>query len=126
MRHRSFTAISASALLAASTLVIASTSSAQPQDAPTSSSAHAGSFALSGAEARAYQLPDDVREVWSTTRPDGRTQTRYQQVVGGATVFGGQVTLIKDAAGTTESVVGAHFPGLRGHQRQDAGQAGRA
>ena len=114
MRHRSLTAISASALLAASTLVIASTSSAQPQDAksPTATT-HAGSFALSGDEARTYQLPTDVRETWSTTLPGGRTQTRYQQVVDGATVFGGQVTLIKDAAGTTQSVVGAYFPGLQ-------------
>jgi hypothetical protein len=68
MRHRSLTAISASALLAASTLVIASSSNAQPQDAAAPSNATpSGSFALSGDEARAYQLPDDVREVWSTT-----------------------------------------------------------
>jgi Zn-dependent metalloprotease len=113
MRHRSFTAISASALLAASTLVIASTSSAQPQDAKApSATTYAGSFAISGDEAAAYRLPDGVRQEWSTALPGGRTQTRYQQMVGNASVFGGQVTVIKDAAGTTESVIGAYFPGL--------------
>jgi Zn-dependent metalloprotease len=112
MRHRSLTAISASVLLAASTFAIASTSSAQPQDAAAPSTTYSGSFALSGEDARGYELPADVQKVWSATRPDGTTQTRYQQVVDGATVFGGQVTLIKDAGGTTRSVVGAYFPGL--------------
>ena len=112
MRYRSLTAISASALLAASTLAIASTSSAQPQDATDATTTYAGSFAISGDEARSYELPGDVTQTWSTTLPGGRTQTRYQQVVDNATVFGGQVTVIKDATGTTESVVGAHFPGL--------------
>ena len=51
MRHRSLTAITASALLAASTLAIASTSNAQPQDAQASSPTYSGSFALSGEEA---------------------------------------------------------------------------
>ncbi len=112
MRHRSLMAISASALLAASTLVITSSSTAQPQDAKTTATSYSGSFAISGDEARAYQLPTDVERVWTNALPGGRTQTRYQQLVGDATVFGGQVTVIKDAAGTTESVIGAYFPGL--------------
>jgi bacillolysin len=113
MRHRSLTAISAFALAAAATVVMTTTSTAQPQDAARSATTYSGSFALSGAEARGYTVPADVRQKWSTTLPGGRTQTRYQQVVEGASVFGGQVTVIKDAAGTTESVVGAYFPGLK-------------
>ncbi len=113
MRYRSVTAISASLLLGVSTVVMATTSSAQPQDAsrPAATST-AGSFALSGAEAAAYRLPDDVTKVWSSTLPGGLTQTRYQQYVGNASVLGGQVTVIRDASGTATSVIGAHFPGL--------------
>jgi Zn-dependent metalloprotease len=87
------------------------TSSAQPQDASNKSGSYSGSFAISGAEAAGYTLPDDVRKVWSQTLPGGRTQTRYQQYVGNASVFGGQVTVI-ESAGTPTSVIGAHFPGL--------------
>jgi bacillolysin len=113
MRYRSVIAISASSLLAASMLVsMTTTSSAQPQDASTKSGSYAGSFAISGAEAAGYTLPDDVRQVWSHTLPGGQTQTRYQQYVGNASVFGGQVTVIENAAGTPTSVIGAHFPGL--------------
>ncbi|MGZ8736412.1 MAG: M4 family metallopeptidase [Nocardioides sp.] len=112
-------AISASALLAASTLVITSSSSAQPQDAKTTAPTYAGSFALSGDEAAAFRLPEDVEQTWTTTLPGGRTQTRYQQMVGNASVFGGQVTVIKDAAGTTQSVIGAYFPGLAPRNDKD-------
>ncbi len=112
MRHRSLTAISASVLLAASTFALADASSAQPQDSATSSTTYTGSFALSGDDARSYELPTDVREVWSATRADGTTQTRYQQVVDNATVFGGQITVIRSSDGTARSVVGAYFPGL--------------
>ena len=115
MRHRSLIAISASVVLAASTtLAIAGTSSARPQTAtPSSANVYAGSFAISGAEARDYTLPSDVRQKFTVALPGGRTQTRYQQMVGDASVFGGQVTVIKDSAGQTESVIGAYFPGLK-------------
>lgn len=114
MRYRSVLAISASALLATSTLVLSTTSSAQPRDAARPAATNtAGSFALSGEEARGYTLPADVSQAWSTKLPGGLTQTRYQQYVGDASVFGGQVTVIKDAAGITTSVVGAYFPGLK-------------
>jgi len=118
MRSRLLLAISASAALAASTaLATASTSSAAPQQTAasttSSSSAYSGSFAISGKDAASYALPAGVAKVWSSHRPDGTTQTRYQQTVGAAKVFGGQVTVLKDAAGTTTSVVGAYFPDLR-------------
>lgn len=115
MRHRSWLAAAAAVTLAASTgVVTATTSSAAPVSTVTGngSAAPAGSFALSGAEARDYHLPADVREVSGATFPDGSTQTRYQQRVGGVPVFGGQVTVLKDAAGRSEAVVGAYFPGL--------------
>ncbi len=113
MRHRSLTAISAFALVAASTLVMTSMSSAQPQTASSPSTTYSGSFALSGDEAARYTVPDNAHEKWRTTLPGGRTQTRYQQMVGDASVFGGQVTVIRNATGRTESVIGAYFPGLK-------------
>ena len=100
MRYRSVTAISASLLLGVSTVVMATTSSAQPQDASRqAATTTAGSFALSGAEAAAYRLPADVTKVSSNSLPGGLTQTRYQQYVDGASVFGGQLTVIRDASG---------------------------
>ena len=123
MRYRSVIAISASSLLAASMLVTTTTSSAQPQDASKKDGAtYAGSFALSGEEAAGYALPDDVQKVWTNTLPGGLTQTRYQQYVGEASVFGGQVTVIKDAAGSQQSVIGAHFPGLEAVNDKSADQ----
>ncbi|HZJ07426.1 MAG TPA: hypothetical protein VFD59_18475 [Nocardioidaceae bacterium] len=67
-----------------------------------------GSFTLQGDSAATYRLPDDVEQVWSTRYPDGTKQTRYQQVVDGADVLGGQVTVLRNAGGIT-SVVGAYF-----------------
>ncbi|HEX2176690.1 MAG TPA: M4 family metallopeptidase [Nocardioidaceae bacterium] len=72
-----------------------------------------GSFALSGPAARTYTVPDDVRLVRTTDLTGDRTASRYQQVVDGASVFGGQVTVVENAAGETTAVIGAHFPGLR-------------
>ncbi len=72
-----------------------------------------GSFTLTGDDAASYAVPDDVTKVWSTTYPDGTTQTRYQQVVAGAEVLGGQVTVLEDASGRATSVIGAHFAGLQ-------------
>src|SRR6476620_1559169 len=115
MRSRSVLAISASALLATSTVLVpASASTAAPARTavtPTASKL-SGSFAISGRSAAAYVVPDDVTQVWTSRRPDGATQTRYQQRVAGADVFGGQVTVLKNAAGRTAAVAGAHYPGL--------------
>ena len=97
MRSRSLLAISASALLATSTaLVTASASSAAPARGPPRRPVPDVLRLVRASAARsaaAYVVPDDVTQVWSTPRPDGATQTRYQQVVGGAAVFGGQITV---------------------------------
>ncbi|RYC07281.1 hypothetical protein [Nocardioides sp. HLT2-9] len=82
---------------------------AQPS---TASSSAEGSFTLQGDEAAAYRVPGDVEEIWRSRFADGTTQTRYQQVVDGADVLDGQVTVLKDATGIT-TVIGAHFTGLR-------------
>ena len=76
-------------------------------------SSPSGSFALSGAAARSYRVPGDMRRVESTSLGDGRTSTRYQQLVDGVAVLGGQVTVVDNAAGAQVAVVGAHFPGLQ-------------
>ncbi len=116
MHYRSFLAMSAAAVLAATTTVVtAGTSSAiappavQQQDG----ASPAGSFALSGQDARDFTLPADMKELHTATFPDGRTSTRYQQIVEDATVFGGQITVIRDASGQVDTVIGAYFPGLQ-------------
>jgi len=76
------------------------------------STARSGSFALSGADAVAFQLPTGLKAVWQARFPDGTTQTRYQQWVGAARVLGGQLTVIRDAADSVTVVIGAHYPGL--------------
>lgn len=107
------------AVLAAAALVTASgfTANAQPSSPAASKStgsfARGGSFTLTGADARAFAVPKDVVKVWSAKLANGVTQTRYQQMVSGAKVFGGQLTVLADKSGRTTSVVGAYFPGLK-------------
>ncbi len=116
MRYRSMLAVSAvAALAAATTVVTATTSSAVDNTSVTvsQSSQTGGSFALSGPAAAHYKLPSGMRELHTSTFPDGGTQTRYQQVVDGASVFGGQVTINRGADGVATSVIGAHFPALQ-------------
>ncbi|MCY7373980.1 MAG: hypothetical protein LH461_09845, partial [Spirochaetaceae bacterium] len=93
--------------------------------AGTGSAARGGSFTLTGAEAAAYRLPADVREVWTAATDGGGTQTRFEQVASGATVFGGQITVLRDASGTATAVIGAHFPGLqaKNDRKLTAGEA---
>ncbi|WP_020386415.1 M4 family metallopeptidase [Kribbella catacumbae] len=107
------------AVLAAAALVTASgfTANAQPSSQAasisTGSFARGGSFTLTGADARAFAVPKDVVKVWSAKLAGGATQTRYQQLVAGAKVFGGQLTVLADKSGRTTAVVGAYFPGLK-------------
>ncbi|MDQ4085111.1 MAG: M4 family metallopeptidase [Actinomycetota bacterium] len=100
-----------------------SPASAQPETG--GQPAPQGSFALSGADARAFDLPSDVRRVDATGLSGGRTATRYQQVAGGASVFGGQITVVENPAGEQVAVVGAHFPGLeaKNSRRYDRAEA---
>ena len=110
MSMRRAVALTVAALAPAAAFVVSGASAAGVGDGLV---APAGAFALSGAEARAYALPEDVRRVGTTALADGGTATRYQQVVGGASVFGGQVTVVEAADGAVAAVVGAHFPGLQ-------------
>lgn len=71
-----------------------------------------GFRALTGAEARAFHLPGDTRIVWEATDPaTGLTQTRFQQYVGRAEVFGGQLTTLRRGSEQV-AVIGAYYPGL--------------
>ncbi|MEV0797291.1 M4 family metallopeptidase [Kribbella sp. NPDC050281] len=72
-----------------------------------------GSIALSGADARAFAVPPGMVRLWTAQRADGGTQTRYQQMVGTASVVGGQLTVLTDKSGRTTAVIGAYFPGLK-------------
>lgn len=78
-----------------------------------------GSFALSGADAAAYQLPADLRPVRTVQLSDGRTQVRYQQYADGAAVAGAQVTVTRSAAGKALTVIGAYLPGVRATNERD-------
>ncbi len=81
---------------------------------PTAPAATSGFRAQSGSEARAFRVPTDVRVAWTATDARaGIVQTRYEQVVGGADVYGGQVTTLRNRAGDTLAVIGAHYPGLK-------------
>ena len=70
-----------------------------------------GFLALSGDEARQYDVPADVREVWLAS-DYGLSQTRYQQYVGDAAVYGGQITVLS-RAGEQVAVVGNHYSNLQ-------------
>ena len=115
MRYRSYLAVSAACALAASMMVAVTgpSSAIGPEAVGSAQPAPNGSFAYSGQEAANFVLPKDVQRLHTSTFADGRTSTRYQQVVDTATVFGGQITIIKGASGRADSVIGAYFPGLK-------------
>lgn len=99
--------------LAVAAMVAATGFTASAQSVRSESPLRGGSVALSGAEAAGFALPADVVRLWSAKLPGGRTQTRYQQMVGSAAVLGGQLTVLADKSGRTTAVTGAYFPGLR-------------
>ena len=116
MSMRSLFAISAATALAAATTVASTGASSALPSPGTSSSAFstpAGSFTLTDQKAADFVLPPNMTELHTQTLPDGTTSTRYQQTVGTATVFGGQITVIKAADGTTTTVIGAYFRDLQ-------------
>jgi Zn-dependent metalloprotease len=80
-----------------------------------------GSFALSGQAARDFRVPSDAVPVRSWNDASGRAVTRYQQMVDGASVFGGQITVTRDASGANFTAVGAYFPGLRAKNTDSVG-----
>ena len=126
MRHRTMLGMVVSGILAATsvTAFTMSSTAAGPQAAAAGITAPAGSFALTGQQAARFQLPSGMHELHSLRLLDGSTQTRYQQYVGRATVFGGQVTGQRDTAGTATSVVGAYFPGLTANNSVEHSKAG--
>ncbi len=114
MPRRTFTLITALATVALSVSSPSAGAAKPDAGSPPVSGAQAapdGPIALSGDEAAAYRLPADVRESWTASYPDGSRQTRYQQVVAGADVLGGQVTVFREA-GQVTAVIGAHYASL--------------
>ena len=72
--------------------------------------AAASSFtALSGERAASYVVPDDAYLVRSLDLGANELYERYQQRHISADVYGGQITVYRDAAGTITSVVGSHY-----------------
>src|SRR5262245_34820099 len=103
MPTRRLVVLATAALTAVAGLTSTGAATAAPQSArsarPARASSPSGSFALSGAAARSYRLPGDMRRVESTSLGAGRTATRYQQLADGVAVLGGQVTVVENAAG---------------------------
>ena len=127
MRSRHFVALSAATALTAATMFTSATTSVAAPLPPEKATiaTPAGSFTLTDQKAADFVLPQHMKKLHVQTLPDGTTATRYQQKVRNATVFGGQITMIKDADGTTTAVIGAYFPNLtpRNAAKLSAGQA---
>lgn len=128
MRRHILIAIAAGSLLSTGLTGIGGGAAADDTAGPaagTGSATRGGSFTLTGAGAAAYRLPSDVRQAWTATTEGGGTQTRFEQVASGATVFGGQITILRNASGTATAVIGAHFPGLqaKNDRKLTAGEA---
>jgi bacillolysin len=70
--------------------------------------------ALSGKAASSYTVPADMTPV-QRLAIGGGTYERYQQVYGagaGAYVFGGQVSVYRNASGVVATVIGSHYAGI--------------
>lgn len=97
-------------------IVAVATATAAAAESPSAGSAGAneggGIVTLAGAKAAAFEVPHDVRKVWTARLANGVQQTRYQQFVADASVLGGQLTVLRDLDGSTLAVIGAHYPGL--------------
>jgi bacillolysin len=106
--HRS-TVVAALAALALVTAGGATATAGQAATTPL----RGGSIALSGADAQAFAVPAGMVKLWTADRAGGGTQTRYQQMVGSASVLGGQLTVLTEKSGKTNAVIGAYFPGLK-------------
>ncbi|MBC8123513.1 MAG: M4 family peptidase [Gemmatimonadaceae bacterium] len=84
---------------------------------PANAVGRTGQFkALSGEQARAFQVPADVQLTRSSTAY-GLNAERYQQRHGVARVLGGQITVYRDASGAATTVIGAHYPNLQPRNR---------
>lgn len=70
-----------------------------------------GFRALSGQDAAAFRVPNDVVKV-NSRNVGNLTAERYQQRFGDAQVLGGQITLYRDANGQATAVIGAHYPAI--------------
>ncbi|QIK75482.1 hypothetical protein [Nocardioides piscis] len=113
MRARPFLVLAVSAvLLTAAGPVPAPTDPGRPGDPIVHHGKHsdpAAGLALSGDVAERFRLPADMRLQHTSTYADGRTSSRYQQVQSGASVLGGQVTIIRSVAGAQLNVIGSRF-----------------
>src|SRR5262245_51900241 len=69
--------------------------------------------ALSRGPASRFNAPADMKLIRMIKLP-GATYERYQQVYGSAhaIVFGGQISIYRNASGTARTVIGSHYPGI--------------
>ena len=116
-RRVTIVALAVATTVAVTGIADSARSAPDPTPSSTGSIARGGSLTLLGADAQAFTVPSDVVKVWSTQLANGTTQTRYQQMVGGAKVLGGQLTVLADRSGRTTAVIGAYFPPPEGQER---------
>ncbi len=94
-------------------LLLSGVASAWAGAAGQGGSARSGFRALSGAEARNFVVPPDMRPVTSFHLDTSRfTYERYQQYFGAAQVLGAQITLYRNRSGVINAVIGSHYPGI--------------
>lgn len=99
-------------LIFQSLIFLAVFSVASAHAAPNANASSRAFQALTGQAASQFTLPLDVVVVGQSSKQGNITSRRYQQIVNGAAVLGGQITVNTDAQGNTVSVIGAHYPNL--------------
>jgi hypothetical protein len=95
------------------TLILGSTGiEAQRPQSP--AQGRSGFQTLTGATARAFRVPADMRLVAQERLGRGGqiAAERHRQFFGDAEVLGGQLTVYRDDAGVRDAVIGAHYADL--------------
>ena len=70
-------------------------------------------MALTGNEARNFQLTFDLRPVKTMELDNDGSYARYQQFFGDAQVYGAQVTILKDSNGVIQQVIGNYYDSIK-------------
>lgn len=79
--------------------------------------------ALHGADAQAFVVPPDMHLVRRLSLAGGVTYQRFQQIHRGASVVGGQISVVLAADGHPLSVTGAHYANVAGRNSVQIGRS---
>jgi bacillolysin len=110
--------------LASCTLLLSASSMALAAAAGPSGTQSAKFLSLSGDEASAFVVPQDMLlEHEERLDQYGLSRKRFQQYLGDAKVLGAQITVYSNAAGIATLVMGTYFPQLAPSNRRTLGPA---